>query len=29
MNYTIYDLIERLIDIEKYALEVYKKNEEN
>ncbi|NRT88248.1 hypothetical protein ACUH7Y_10210 [Clostridium beijerinckii] len=25
MNYTIYDLIERLIDIEKYALEVYKK----
>lgn len=29
MNYTIYDLIERLIDIEKNALEVYKKIEEN
>ncbi|OVE64300.1 rubrerythrin family protein [Clostridium diolis] len=29
MNYTIYDLIERLIDIENNALEVYKKIEEN
>ncbi|NRT27675.1 hypothetical protein [Clostridium beijerinckii] len=25
MNYTIYDLIERFIDIEKNALDVYKK----
>ncbi len=29
MNYTIYDLIERLIDIEKNALEIYEKIEEN
>lgn len=29
MNYTIYDLIERFIDIEKNTLDVYKKIEEN